>query len=154
MDERATRLAALVARSRLVRLDGEDRARHTCAARVHSYAGDGSLVCWSAGGMPPTPPLAVDVELADQPVPPALARRWGDGDPASFWPRWCAAEVVAKLTGVPMVRLAQHGPPSPPGARQAVSGDGRTVVHWVTARVGDLVVVRGGAWPADGRPAT
>ncbi|MEO7753061.1 MAG: hypothetical protein ABIS35_06570, partial [Terracoccus sp.] len=140
MDERATRLAELVARSRLVRLDGEDRTRHSCSARVHSYAGDGSLVCWAGDGMPRTPALAVDVERARQPVPPVLARRWGDDDPATFWPRWCAAEVVAKLTGVPMVRLAQHGPPWPTSARQAVSGDGRTVVHWVTGRLGDLVV--------------
>lgn len=51
---------------------------------------------------------AVDAEIAAQPVPPALARRTGISDPAIFWPAWTRAEVVAKLTGEPILLLLKR----------------------------------------------
>lgn len=53
-------------------------------------------------------PGAVDAERADQAVPPALARRTGIPDPATFWPAWTRAEVVAKLTGEPILLLVRR----------------------------------------------
>jgi hypothetical protein len=56
--------------------------------------------------------FAVDAELAAQPVPHHLERRWRGrwGGHSSFWDAWCASEVCAKLADVPIVVLAAAGP--------------------------------------------
>ena len=78
------------------------------AGWCRSYLADGRLVQWR----PPHPGRwAIDAERADQPVPPALARRFGTADPARFWPLWTVAEVWSKLLDVPVVqRLGAPGP--------------------------------------------
>jgi hypothetical protein len=91
---------------------------------VRSYLSDGRLVQWR-------PPClrqdairwAIDAEIADQPVPAALAARTGISDPAGFWPAWTAAEVAAKLLDVPMVMwLAAHGLSAQAAADRGVTG--------------------------------
>lgn len=113
---------------------------HRCGDGTHSTVGDGRRVCWR-----PRTPLraAVDAEIARSVVPAALARRWGS-DPDVVWPAWCAAEVVAKLTDVPVLLLVRAGPPVSPGrsAGWSVPVDAGEVVGTV-GRVGDLHVVRG-----------
>jgi hypothetical protein len=72
-----------------------------------SYLADGRVVRWHA---PDDRPWAIDAELASQPVPPALARRTGTGDPGAFWPRWTALETVCKLLDEPVhLRLRRLG---------------------------------------------
>jgi hypothetical protein len=80
---------------------------HPCAPGTHSRTADGRVVCWrpQAFGVEGDR-WAIDAELADQPVPPTLARRWGSDDPTRVWAHWCVLEVVAKLTDVPVVRLS------------------------------------------------
>jgi len=85
----------------------------------------------------------VDAEYADQPVPTALARRFGTMD---FWTRWTRAEVCAKLAGTPILLwLDAHGLPADPAAGTGYrvhtldlrGPDGRTVrVSAGTARLG------------------
>jgi hypothetical protein len=73
--------------------------------------------------------------MADQPVPPALARRFGLDRPELFWPRWTAVEVACKLLDVPiLVWLSRHG-------LRVESG----VVRTATFRTADLVVTVGTA---------
>ena len=86
--------------------------------------------------------FAVDAERAHQPVPPALGRSWGSDDPAQVWPRWCATEVVAKLTDVPVVMLLRD-------AAVLTSPhvlDGRAV-HWLVHEVDGVVVAHGMSAP-------
>ena len=104
------------------------------APGARSHLADGRVVSWS-------PPLqrglrvAVDAEIADQPVPPALARRFGIDRPGLFWPCWTAVEVACKVLDVPiMVWLSQHG----------LRVD-RGLVRTGTFRVDDLVVTVGTA---------
>lgn len=117
----------------------EPRTLHTCRGGAHSRVADGRLVCWA----PPSDamsalPVAVDAEMRGQPVPPHLARRWSTDEPALVWPRWCATEVVAKLTHTPVVLLLNHptGQPSP-------TRHGDVEVHWVVSCVTDLFVAYG-----------
>lgn len=77
---------------------GSDRP----AGGARSYLADGRLVSWAPPGHPDLR-WAIDAELADQPVPPALARRCGCADPALFWPCWTRAEVSAKLLDIPIL---------------------------------------------------
>jgi hypothetical protein len=80
---------------------------HHCATGTHSRTSDGRVLCWRPHGLGVEGDRwAIDAELADQSVPPTLARRWGSDDPTRFWPHWCVLEVVAKLTDVPVVRLS------------------------------------------------
>ena len=79
----------------------EARTRRGGAA---SYLADGRAVVWDV----PARDHAVDAEIAGAPVPPALARRTGIDDPAVFWPAWTRAEVVAKLTGEPILLLVKR----------------------------------------------
>jgi len=79
------------------------------APAARSHLADGRVVSWS-------PPLtagvraAVDAEIAGQPVPASLARRFGIDRPEVFWPRWTAVEVACKLLDVPVVVwLSQRG---------------------------------------------
>ena len=68
----------------------------------------------------------MDAEVADQPVPAALARRHRVAT-EQFWHDWTAAEVSAKLTGVPIVVwLRRYGFAALPGVN--------------TGRLDDLVV--------------
>lgn len=76
---------------------------------ARSYLADGRCVLW-------TPPvdectaIALDAEIADQPVPRSLARRFGVTRPAQFWPVWTAVEVTCKLREVSiLVWLRTHG---------------------------------------------
>ncbi|MFL6160205.1 MAG: hypothetical protein ACJ72D_29300 [Marmoricola sp.] len=92
-------------------------------AVTRSHLADGRVVGWygDAGRV-------LDAEIADQPVPPALAARYGTDD---FWGRWTRAECAAKLADVPIALwLAEHGLPS--------GGDAVTVL------LEDLVVSVGG----------
>ncbi len=84
-------------------------------APVRTHLADGLVVSWS----PPHPSdgtrYAVDAEYTDQPVPAAMARRYGSED---FWTRWTRAEVCAKLADTPiLVWLATYGLPPDPAAR-------------------------------------
>ena len=57
----------------------------------------------------------MDAEVADQPVPAALARRHRVAT-EQFWHDWTAAEVSAKLTGIPIVVwLRRYGFAALPG---------------------------------------
>jgi hypothetical protein len=79
------------------------------AGGVRSYVADGRCVVWAPPGGGPAR-LAVDAEIAAQPVPPALARRSGITDPAVFWPLWTSTEVSCKIAGVSLARwLQRHG---------------------------------------------
>lgn len=83
-------------------------------APVRSHLPDGLVLTW----LPPDDAagirFAVDAEYADQPVPAAMARRYGSED---FWTRWTRAEVCAKLADTPiLVWLAAYGLPADPAA--------------------------------------
>lgn len=82
-----------------------------CAVRVgsrlpdavtRSHLADGRVVGWyGAAG------TVIDAELTEQPVPPALAARYGTDD---FWGRWTRTECAAKAADVPIALwLAEHG---------------------------------------------
>ena len=111
-----------------VTLPGDAVAR---TSRARSYLADGRCVSWSpkrAAGID----VAIDAEIADAPVPPALRRRFGVTDPASFWPAWTAVEVSCKLRDVPVFQwLATHG----------LRPDPTIATH--TIRLGDAVVCLG-----------
>jgi len=117
----------------------EPAAGHSCVGGTHSRVADGRIVCWSPSPSGPEQ-YAVDAELAAQPVPPHLERRWRGrwGSHAAFWDAWCATEVCAKLLDIPVVVMASRGPV---GA-SPVSRDGQTVTYAVERR-GDLVVAFG-----------
>jgi hypothetical protein len=108
------------------------------APGARSHLADGRVVSWC----PPLPPgvrFAVDAEIADQPVPPALARRFGIDRPETFWPRWTAVEVACKVLDVPiMVWLSQRGLRVDPG-----------LVRTATFRTADLLVTVGAARDSD-----
>jgi hypothetical protein len=75
-------------------------------ALTHSYTADFRTVGWYGSPLPGWR-LAIDAEVSDAPVPPALAARFG---PASFWTRWTRAESMCKVFGVPIaVWLRRHG---------------------------------------------
>lgn len=92
--------ALLAAAPGAVRLGPAGPARPPGVAR--SYLGDGRCVSWLPGLSPAGLRVAVDAELATRPVPAALARRHGTGDPEAFWARWTAVEVSCKLRDVPV----------------------------------------------------
>lgn len=104
---------------------------------ARSYLGDGRRVSWS----PPRPAgvlIAVDAELTSHPVPRAIGRRFGTGDPLELWRLWTSNEVAAKLLDVPiLVWLTRYGL--------------RTHVPGITTRtlVIDDVVVSCGWCPVD-----
>lgn len=114
-------------------------ARHACLQRVHSRLADGRLLCWQPTGSPGLS-FAIDAEIEQQPVPPALAHRCAVGDPAVFWPLWTRAETRAKLNGIPiLVWLRTH-------AWLTESDDDRTnQIAPVVTTVRDGVVVSYGA---------
>jgi hypothetical protein len=101
---------------------------------TRSHLADGRTVIWSPE-LPPGVRYAVDAEIADQPVPPALAARFersGRTDPASFWTAWTRVEVGCKLRDVPVLTwLGRHG----------LSPD--KAVPTRTLRVGDLLICCG-----------
>ena len=68
-----------------------------------SHLGDGRVVYLD--GLTRDGTAAIDAELVTRPVPPRLATRAGTRDPVAFWTRWTSWEVVAKLTGQPIVDL-------------------------------------------------
>ena len=118
-------------------IDPPPAVRTPGAPGARSHLADGRVVSWSP---PPTPGLrvAVDAEIADQPVPPALARRFGIDRPELFWPRWTAVEVACKLLDVPiLVWLSQRGlrvDPASCAPRRSASAD--LLVTVGTAREG------------------
>lgn len=76
------------------------------SALTRSHTSDFRTVGWY-GTPPPGWRLAIDAEVSDAPVPPALAARFG---PVSFWTRWTRAESMCKVLGVPIaVWLRRHG---------------------------------------------
>jgi hypothetical protein len=83
--------------------------------------------------------FAVDAELADQAVPPALARRRETADPAAVWPVWTATEVVAKLTDTPVLAWLSTGEP----VRATPLRVGDLEVAWRTETIDDLLVTYG-----------
>jgi hypothetical protein len=90
---------------------------------VHSYLADGAQACWRPG-VPGV--FALDVERATAP-PPHLAARWA-GSSREFWEAWVTTEVVAKLTGTPVLVLAARGvPASCPGVETVVKCNGDLV---------------------------
>ncbi|WP_256796049.1 hypothetical protein [Terrabacter sp. Ter38] len=138
----------------------EARAGHRCDGGVHSYLGDGRVVCWDVpapdAGRRGTDPdgwlgVAVDAEIRGHTPSPHVVARWGleTTAPEQFWEMWCATEVLAKLADVPMVLLARQGP--------VISGPvrrGQLEVHWVARHVGDVVVAHGMAWATTTRDVT
>jgi hypothetical protein len=74
------------------------------AGGVRSYVADGRCVVWAPPDRGTGARIAVDAEIAAQPVPPALARRSGIADPAVFWPRWTVVEASCKVTGIALSR--------------------------------------------------
>ncbi len=88
-------------------------------AVTRSHLADGRVVGWYGA-----PGVVIDAELSDQPVPVALAARYGAED---FWGRWTRAECAAKRDDVPMaVLLAERGLDAPSRAR-TLELDGVTV---------------------------
>ena len=76
---------------------------------ARSYLGDGRRVTWFPRRTAETL-IAVDAELAHQPVPSSLGRRFGAADPLEFWRLWTTNEVAAKLLDVPILLwLARYG---------------------------------------------
>jgi hypothetical protein len=99
-------------------------------AAARSHLADGRVVGWYG-----VPGVVIDAELSDQPVPPALAARFGTED---FWGRWTRAEVAAKRADVPIVLwLAEHGlgPTSGAGETLEIEGITVSVAHRARARV-------------------
>ncbi len=115
-------------------IDPPPAVRMPEAPGARSHLADGRVVSWC----PPLPPglrIAVDAEIADQPVPPALACRFGIDRPELFWPRWTTVEVACKVLDVPiMVWLSQRGLRVDPGR-----------VRTATFRTADLLVTVGTA---------
>lgn len=71
-------------------------------ANTRSHLADGRVVGWYGD-----PGHVIDAELADQPVPPALAARYGAED---FWGRWTRTECAAKAADLPIALwLREHG---------------------------------------------
>ena len=76
---------------------------------TRSHLSDARTVSWSPR-LPDGVRCAIDAEIADQPVPAALAARFGRSDPESFWPVWTRVEVCCKLQDVPVLAwLGRHG---------------------------------------------
>jgi len=74
----------------------------TADAVTRSHLADGRVVGWYGDGG-----HVIDAELTGQPVPPALASRYGTDD---FWGRWTRTECAAKAAGVPIGSwLRRHG---------------------------------------------
>jgi hypothetical protein len=118
-----------------LRLAGTD----TSVALTRSHTGDFRTVGWY-GAAPPGWALAIDAEVTDATVPPALAARYGRD---AFWGRWTRAESLSKVFGVPIALwLRWHGL--------------RVLPHipalWRTLTLADLTIsvacARGGGVPA------
>lgn len=76
--------------------------RHCSDAVTRSHLADGRVVGWYGA-----PGVVIDAELTDQPVPTALAERYGT---SGFWGRWTRTECAAKAADVPIALwLAEHG---------------------------------------------
>jgi|GEM_PF-2354298 hypothetical protein len=103
------------------------------AQGLRSHLADGRVVCWSAS-VPRGLRLAVDAEISDQPVPPALAYRFDLVDPHRFWAAWTAVEVSCKLRDVPILTwLKRRGLTPDPAIRTR------------TLRIADITVTCGAA---------
>ncbi len=75
--------------------------RDAADALTRSHLSDGRVVGWYG-----EPGVVIDAEIRG-PVPPALARRFGEQD---FWARWTQAECAAKLADVPVqLWISEHG---------------------------------------------
>ena len=100
-------------------------------AVTRSRLADGRVVGWYGDAA-----YVIDAEIAAQPVPRALARRYGAGD---FWRRWTAAECAAKAYDVPIALwLREHGLDA--GALEV------TTVHWegLVVSLGHTIHPKGG----------
>lgn len=88
---------------------------HLPCAITRSYLADGRVVGWYGD-----PDNVIDAELTDQPVPPALAARYGSHD---FWGRWTRTECAAKAADVPIALwLREHGLDAGTGTTYEVDG--------------------------------
>ncbi|MFB9236713.1 hypothetical protein ACFFWC_14320 [Plantactinospora siamensis] len=103
------------------------RAGAAGPALTRAHTADARTVGWY-GPPPPGHRLAIDAEVADGAVPPALGRRFGTAD---FWARWTRAESLCKAYDLPIaVWLRRYGldvPDRLPGL-------------WRTLTLGDLTV--------------
>ncbi|GAB3578495.1 hypothetical protein [Calidifontibacter terrae] len=81
---------------------GPDVSGETFPGTARSYLADGRGIAWKA---PATDgcALAIDAELADQPVSPMLAQRTKSFDPEVVWPLWTACEAAAKALDLPVL---------------------------------------------------
>lgn len=113
---------------------------HPCAERTHSRLADGRLLCWRPSGAAGLF-LAIDAELAGQPVPRALARAAATDDPIVFWSLWTRAEVRAKLHRIPIAVWLRR-------TDWAADADPRASLDVVTVRSEGVVVSYGVRWPS------
>lgn len=98
-------------------------------ASTRSHLADGRVVGWYG-----RPRVVIDAELGAQPVPTALAARYGRAD---FWRRWTRAECAAKIADVPMAMwLAQHGLREHWGTGLTIEFDG--IVVTVAEHIADM----------------
>ncbi len=108
---------------------------HVCAGGAHTRTDDGRLLCWQTSGLPRLR-RAIDAELCDQEVPPALARRAPGLTRAEFWACWTRAEVRAKVRDIPIITWITT-------VAWQIDGDLDPAAEVITSRHGDLVVSYG-----------
>lgn len=151
MDALARRLRHAIERSPLV--TSVAVGLHSCGGGTHTRLADGRLLCWAPDSVLEGCAYAVDAEIAEQPVPRALARRSGLVG-REFWRLWTRAEARAKVRDVPIIVWIDRvewtaDADLPDGPRVEVD----------TVEIGDLVVsyavadLTSGDVPSDRQPA-
>lgn len=107
--------------------------RHLPDAVSRSHLADGRVVGWYGDRE-----AVIDAEIADQPVPRALAARFGQGiTTREFWVRWTQTECAAKIANVPIsLWISEHG--VSPGQRDILTVLHEDVIVSVVFRRSDI----------------
>lgn len=103
---------------------GPEVSGDTFPGSARSYLADGRGIAWTA----PTVAgyaLAIDAELAQQPVSPMLAQRTKSIDPEVVWPRWTGCEAAAKALDLPVLSWLNW-----PGLRMPDDVARRVLLKW------------------------